>query len=76
MGWPENWSSLEPFPKEKWEEWLELQGKPWMPDPFETIPRVATGIKDRVSRLKAIGNGQVPQCMALAWEIMHPTARK
>ncbi len=34
------------------------------------IPRVATGIKDRVNRLKAIGNGQVPQCMATAWNIL------
>ena len=36
------------------------------------IPRVATGIKDRVNRLKAIGNGQVSQCAATAWEILKP----
>lgn len=36
------------------------------------VPRVATGIKDRVNRLKAIGNGQVPQCTALAWETLNP----
>lgn len=35
------------------------------------IPRVATGVKDRVNRLKAIGNGQVPLCMAVAWEILY-----
>jgi len=34
------------------------------------IPRVATGIKHRVGRLKAIGNGQVPQVAAMAWEIL------
>lgn len=34
------------------------------------IPRVATGIKDRVNRLKALGNGQVPLCAAAAWEIL------
>ena len=34
------------------------------------VPRVATGIKDRVNRLKAIGNGQVPQCMAKAVQIL------
>ncbi len=34
------------------------------------IPRVATGIKDGVNRLKALGNGQVPQCMATAWNIL------
>jgi hypothetical protein len=35
-----------------------------------TIPRVATGIKNRVGRLKAIGNGQVPQVAAMAWRIL------
>jgi len=35
-----------------------------------SIPRVATCIKHRVGRLKAIGNGQVPQVAALAWEIL------
>ena len=34
------------------------------------VPRVATGIKRRVGRLKAIGNGQVPQVAALAWRIL------
>jgi len=34
------------------------------------IPRVATGIKDRVNRLKAIGNGMVPQCVAVAWKVL------
>ena len=35
------------------------------------IPRVAVRIKDRVNRLKALGNGQVPQCTATAWEILN-----
>ena len=34
------------------------------------IPRVATGIKDRVNRLKALGNGQVPAVVATAWNIL------
>ena len=42
----------------------------WPPEPAG-VPRVATGIQDRVSRLKAIGNGQVPQCAALAWRILN-----
>jgi hypothetical protein len=29
------------------------------------------GVADRVDRLKAIGNGQVPAVAALAWEILH-----
>ena len=36
-----------------------------------SIPRVATGIKCRADRLKAIGNGQVPQVAALAWTILN-----
>ena len=36
----------------------------------ETIPRTANGVKNRVDRLKAIGNGQVPQCAAMAFRIL------
>jgi len=38
------------------------------------LPRVAgvvDGVANRVDRLKAIGNGQVPAVAALAWEILH-----
>jgi len=35
------------------------------------IPRVAVGIKDRVNRLKGLGNIQVPQCCARAFEILN-----
>ena len=34
------------------------------------IPRIATNIKDRVSRLKAIGNVQVPICAAKAFKVL------
>lgn len=34
------------------------------------LPRVATGIKDRVNRLKALGNGQVSLCAATAFCIL------
>ena len=36
----------------------------------DAVPRVATGVAARVDRLKAIGNGQVPQCAASAWQIL------
>ena len=36
----------------------------------DAVPRVATGVAARVDRLKAIGNGQVPQCAAAAWRIL------
>lgn len=34
------------------------------------VPRVAKGVNARVARLKAIGNGQVPQCAAAAWRML------
>ena len=36
----------------------------------DAIPRVAQGVTDRVDRLRAIGNGQVPAVAALAWETL------
>jgi DNA (cytosine-5)-methyltransferase 1 len=36
----------------------------------DATPRVAHGVAARVDRLKAIGNGQVPQCAAQAWRIL------
>jgi len=36
-----------------------------------SIPRIATNIPDRVNRLKAIGNGQVPLVAATAWRILN-----
>ena len=35
------------------------------------IPRVAVNIPNRVNRLKALGNGQVPLCTATAWELLN-----
>jgi DNA (cytosine-5)-methyltransferase 1 len=56
MGWPLYWTSLAPLPS------LGNWGQPgwWDAEP-EGIPRVSTGVPDRVNRLKAIGNGWVPQ---------------
>jgi DNA (cytosine-5)-methyltransferase 1 len=31
---------------------------------------MADGVAARVDRLKAIGNGQVPQVAAIAWELL------
>lgn len=36
----------------------------------DATARVADGVAARVDRLKAIGNGQVPQCAAEAWRIL------
>jgi hypothetical protein len=64
MNWPIGWSSLEPIEKLRWE--------PIDQEPLD-IPRVAANIKDRVNRLKAIGNGQCPQSAATAWKILSDT---
>jgi DNA (cytosine-5)-methyltransferase 1 len=34
------------------------------------VGRVANGVASRVDRLKSIGNGQVPLCAAIAWNIL------
>jgi len=62
MGWPIGWSDLKPLTELKWRD-------PSI-DPHPAIPRT-TDIKiSRVSRLKAIGNGQVPLCTAMAWGVL------
>jgi hypothetical protein len=46
--------------------------KAWQDGSWENAePRVAIGIARRVDRLKAIGNGQVPQVAALAWNTLY-----
>jgi len=68
MGWPIGWTSTEPLDKEVFNQWLN-NAAPWEQEPPE-IPRVAKGMKHRVARLRALGNGQVPQGMAAAWLIL------
>jgi len=46
-------------------------GKWWATEP--SVGRVAHGVADRVDRLKAIGNGQVPLCAASAWRLLTST---
>lgn len=40
----------------------------WLPEP--RLDRVAHGVANRVDRIKAIGNGQVPLVAATAWRIL------
>ena len=42
--------------------------KGWPPEP--DVGRVADGVAFRMDRLKAIGNGQVPQCAEAAWRML------
>lgn len=43
-------------------------GESWLAEP--RVGRVANGVADRVDRLKGLGNGQVPECAALAWKLL------
>lgn len=45
--------------------------KAWENQSWENaVPRVATGVADRVDRLRCLGNGQVPAVAALAWRTL------
>jgi DNA (cytosine-5)-methyltransferase 1 len=44
-------------------------GAPWW-DTEPDVGRVAHGIPNRVDRLRALGNGQVPAVAALAWRVL------
>jgi DNA (cytosine-5)-methyltransferase 1 len=47
---------------------LRPDGGWWAAEP--RMGRMAHGVAARSNRLKALGNGQVPQCAALAWRIL------
>jgi hypothetical protein len=66
MGLPVGWTSLEPLPREEYDEWFQAQmdGTWWQEE--RGLPRVTTGIKNRVNRLKCLGNGIVPASARLA----------
>lgn len=72
MGWPMNWSGVGPELK----QWLNHEGR-YAPEALRDgswehgVPRVAKGVKNRVARLKALGNGQVPACMVQAWQVLN-----
>jgi hypothetical protein len=43
----------------------------WAPGWEDGIPRVATGVDDRVNKLRALGNALVPQIAEwIGWRIM------
>ena len=74
MSLPEGWTLLEPLSGDAYEKWWQgmKDGTWWDVDPGDIseaeggIPRLATGIKDRVNRLKMLGNGIVPASARLA----------
>lgn len=44
----------------------------WTTEP--SVGRVADGVANRMDRLKALGNGQVPHCVNLAWKTLEKIA--
>ena len=63
MGIPQGWLSLEPMDPAHWERWVA--GDVWADGEWPGVPRVATGVNDRVNQLKMGGNGVVPECVAM-----------
>jgi len=77
MGWPLGWTRLDGgTDPEGLEEWVveSSMNRWWWREP-EGLARVTREKKDRVSRLKALGNGQVPASAAAAWLLLESTAR-
>jgi len=60
MGWPVSWTDLIS---------TEVVQYPLSPEP-EGLPRVCKSTPTRTPRLKCIGNGQVPQCAATAYQLL------
>lgn len=66
MGWPQNWTSLD-APVGRW-----ISPDMWIDGSWEDgIERVCESSPSRAHRIRAIGNGQVPQTVLLAWEILN-----
>ena len=67
MGIPLGFSALDTLPEGAYAEWLEHmeQGTWWAEE--RGLPRLAEGQKDRVNRLRCLGNGIVPASGALAF---------
>ena len=67
MNWPLGWTAMEPLSEDAMNDWSQPGW--WDAEPAD-VPRTMPRGPDHVVRLSAIGNGQVPQCMALAWELL------
>lgn len=69
MGVPIGWTSLEPLPEAAFQEWVTRMqdGTWWGPDEMG-LPRVVPSTKNRVSRLKALGNGIVARTIPVFLE--------
>ena len=70
MNVPLGWTRLEPLPEGALEDWFQmtLDGT-WFAEE-RGLPRIVTGQENRANRLKALGNGIVPACGALAISLL------
>jgi hypothetical protein len=76
MGWPVGWTSMSPMSQEETEVYATTMPGPWWRREPAHIPRITVGTVDRVGRLKACGNGQVPLANAAAFEVLLETFRQ
>jgi hypothetical protein len=65
MSLPEGWTRLEPVPDGAYQEWFDAMRDGTWWDTERGLPRVTTGVENRVNRLKMLGNGIVPATLAL-----------
>lgn len=81
MGWPIGWTSLDFINidnKGWWRYCMSVEpARYWEQDPADIpvgekyhTPRLTTKKEYRAERLKALGNGQVPQQAELAWKVL------
>ena len=85
MGWPIGWTSLDSINidhKGWWRYCMSVEpARYWEQDPADIpvgekyhTPRLTTKKEYRADRLKACGNGQVPQQLLLAWKQLKKAA--
>lgn len=68
MSWLYSRALVEAYSEECSSDSRQAGGRYWESEP--DVGRVVNGMAARVDRLKAIGNGQCPQAMALAWNML------
>jgi len=72
MGLPEGWVNQDPLPGGSEDKWFELAGAGIWWDEERGLPRVVETQTDRVSKLKALGNGIVPACIPIFLRVWSP----
>jgi DNA (cytosine-5)-methyltransferase 1 len=70
MGFPRGWTKLEPMKPGDFARWLSGGGSADWDAEWPDVPRTGGDAKNRVQRITALGNAQVPACAALAWRTL------